>query len=84
MRAFTLTDGAAYGAYEAKTCLTILVEGDKRMFNHYGIIAVNPAKHPGADCKRAKLFIDWITSKARRSRIFRALQESSLESLRKL
>jgi tungstate transport system substrate-binding protein len=62
MRAYTLTDRATYGAYKAKTGLTILVEGDKRMFNPYGIIAVNPAKHPGVNYTGAKLLIDWITS----------------------
>jgi tungstate transport system substrate-binding protein len=62
MRAYTLTDRATYGAYKAKTGLTILVEGDKRMFNPYGIIAVNPAKHPSVNYKGAKLLIDWITS----------------------
>ena len=62
MRAYTLTDRATYGAYKAKTGLKILVKGDKRMFNPYGIIAVNPAKHPGVNYKGAKLLIDWITS----------------------
>jgi tungstate transport system substrate-binding protein len=62
MRAYTLTDRATYGAYKAKTGLTILVEGDKRMFYPYGIIAVNPAKHPSVNYKGAKLLIDWITS----------------------
>ncbi|VXC58860.1 extracellular solute-binding protein [Massilia sp. 9I] len=62
MRAYTLTDRATYGAYRAKTGLAILVEGDKRMFNPYGIIAVNPAKHKGVNYKGAKQLIDWITS----------------------
>lgn len=69
MRAYTLTDRATYGAYKAKMGLTILVEGDKRMFNPYGIIAVNPAKHPGVNCKGAKLLIDWITSPEGQARI---------------
>jgi tungstate transport system substrate-binding protein len=62
MGAYTLTDRATYGAYKAKTGLAILVEGDKRMFNPYGIIAVNPAKHQGVNYKGAKMLIDWITS----------------------
>ncbi len=62
MRAYTLTDRATYGAYRAKTGLAILVEGDKRMFNPYGIIAVNPARHKGVNYKGAKQLIDWITS----------------------
>jgi tungstate transport system substrate-binding protein len=62
MGAYTLTDRATYGAYKAKTGLAILVEGDKRMFNPYGIIAVNPAKHSGINYKGAKMLMDWITS----------------------
>jgi tungstate transport system substrate-binding protein len=62
MGAYTLTDRATYGAYKARTGLAILVEGDKRMFNPYGIIAVNPAKHPGINAKGAQALIAWITS----------------------
>ena len=69
MRAYTLTDRATYGAYKAKTGLAILVEGDKRMFNPYGIIAVNPAKHPGVNYKGAKQLIEWITSQEGQARI---------------
>lgn len=62
MGAYTLTDRATYGAYKARTGLAILVEGDKRMFNPYGIIAVNPTKHPGVNYKGAQALIAWITS----------------------
>lgn len=62
MQAYTLTDRATYGAYRAKTGLTIMVEGDSRMFNPYGIIAVNPAKYKGINFKGAMQLIDWITS----------------------
>jgi tungstate transport system substrate-binding protein len=62
MGAYTLTDRATYGAYKAKTGLAILVEGDKRMFNPYGIIAINPEKHKGINYKGATALIDWITS----------------------
>jgi tungstate transport system substrate-binding protein len=62
MKAYTLTDRATYGAYKAKTGLAILVEGDKRMFNPYGIIAVNPEKHKGINYKGATALIQWITS----------------------
>ena len=60
--AYTLTDRATYGAYKAKTGLAIVMEGDQRMFNPYGIIAVNPAKHKGINYKGARLLIDWMTS----------------------
>ncbi|MFC5461369.1 substrate-binding domain-containing protein [Massilia niabensis] len=69
MRAYTLTDRATYGAYKAKTGLAILVEGDKRMFNPYGIIAVNPARHPGVNYRGAKQLIEWITSPEAQARI---------------
>ena len=69
LRAYTLTDRATYGAYQAKTGLGVLVEGDKRMFNPYGIIAVNPARHPGVNYKGAKQLIDWITSSEGQARI---------------
>jgi tungstate transport system substrate-binding protein len=62
MKAYTLTDRATYGAYKAKTGLAVLVEGDKRMFNPYGIIAVNPEKHKGINNKGAEQLIEWITS----------------------
>lgn len=62
LKAYTLTDRATYGAYKAKTGLAVLVEGDKRMFNPYGIIAVNPAKHKGINNKGAEQLIDWMTS----------------------
>jgi tungstate transport system substrate-binding protein len=69
MGAYTLTDRATYGAYRARTGLAILVEGDKRMFNPYGIITVNPDKHQGINYKGARLLADWITSPEGQARI---------------
>jgi tungstate transport system substrate-binding protein len=69
MGAYTLTDRATYGAYKARTGLAILVAGDKRMFNPYGIIAVNPERHKGINYKGAKTLIDWITSPEGQARI---------------
>lgn len=62
MQAYTLTDRATFIAYRAKTALTIVVEGDPKMFNPYGIIAVNPQRHPGINERGAAQLIDWITS----------------------
>jgi tungstate transport system substrate-binding protein len=62
MQAYTLTDRATYGAYKAKTGLEIVVEGDPKMFNPYGIIAVNPAKYKDINYKGAMELINWITS----------------------
>ena len=69
LQAYTLTDRATYGAYRAKTGLTIAVEGDARMFNPYGIIAVNPAKHKDVNYQGAMQLIDWITSDAGQKKI---------------
>jgi tungstate transport system substrate-binding protein len=62
LQGYTLTDRATYGAYRAKTGLVIAVEGDRRMFNPYGIIAVNPAKYKDINYKGAMQLIEWITS----------------------
>jgi tungstate transport system substrate-binding protein len=62
MGGYTLTDRATYGAYQARTGLAVMVEGDQRMFNPYGIIATNPAKHPGVNYQGARQLIEWITS----------------------
>ena len=62
MRAYTLTDRGTYISYRERIGLPILVEGDSRMFNPYGIIAVNPKKYPDVNHKGAMALIDWITS----------------------
>lgn len=63
MKAYTLSDRATYGAYRAKTGLEILVQGDRKMFNPYGIIAVSPKKYPDINHDGAMKLIEWITSK---------------------
>lgn len=62
MQAYTLSDRATYAAYKAKTGLQILLQGDKRMLNPYGIIAVNPQKYPDIHYAAAMKFVSWITS----------------------
>lgn len=62
MRAYTLTDRGTYIAYRDRIGLPILMQGDPRMFNPYGIIAVNPKKYPSANYQGAKQLTDWITS----------------------
>ncbi|MRS99647.1 tungsten ABC transporter substrate-binding protein [Ralstonia pickettii] len=64
MNAYTLSDRATYGTYRAKTGLDIVLAGDPRMFNPYGIIAVNPKKYPGVNYTDATKLIEWITSPA--------------------
>jgi tungstate transport system substrate-binding protein len=62
MGGYTLTDRATFIAYQDRTGLDIVVQGDPKMFNPYGIIAVNPKKHPDANYKGAIQLIEWITS----------------------
>ncbi len=59
---YTLTDRATYAAYKDKTGLDTLVEGDPKMFNPYGIIAVNPQRHPHINHAGALALADWLTS----------------------
>lgn len=61
-QAYTLVDRGTYIAYEDKVDLIILSEGDERLFNPYGIIAVSPAKHPHVKYLYAMALIGWITS----------------------
>lgn len=69
LQAYTLTDRATYAAYRAKTGLEILVEGDARLLNRYGVIAVNPAKYKDIQFQRAMQFINWLTSETGQKRI---------------
>ena len=62
MQRYTLSDRATYAAYRAKTGLEILVSGDSKLFNPYGVIAVNPARHPEVNHAGTKQFIEWLTS----------------------
>jgi tungstate transport system substrate-binding protein len=62
-QAYTLSDRATYLAMTQQGLdLEILVEGDKILFNPYGVIAVNPAKNPQIKAELANQFIDWIIS----------------------
>ncbi|MDQ3027684.1 MAG: substrate-binding domain-containing protein [Pseudomonadota bacterium] len=58
---YTLSDRATYGAYRARIALDLLVEGDRRLFNPYGVIAVNPARYKEVNYRGAKQFIEWLT-----------------------
>lgn len=61
-RGYCLVDRGTYLAYSGKIDLKVLVEGDKRLYNPYGIIAVNPARHGHAKYLAAMVFIGWVTS----------------------
>lgn len=60
--AYTLSDRATWIAFDNKQDLTILVEGDKKLFNQYGVILVSPEKHPSVKQADGQAFIDWILS----------------------
>jgi len=62
MRAYTLTDRGTYISFRDKIGLPILMQGDTRMFNPYGIIAVNPKKYPKTNYAGASELIQWMTS----------------------
>jgi tungstate transport system substrate-binding protein len=60
--AYTLSDRATWIHFKNKRDLVIVVEGDKRMFNQYGVILVNPAKHPTVKKELGQAFIDYLIS----------------------
>lgn len=62
MNAYTLTDRGTWLAYQSKLPLKILMQGDKRMFNPYGVMAVNPNKYKDVNYMGAMQFIAWLTS----------------------
>ena len=61
--AITLTDRATWISFNNKKDHTILVEGDKNLYNYYGIIPINPKKCPNSNTDSSEKFINWITSK---------------------
>jgi tungstate transport system substrate-binding protein len=63
MRAYVLSDRGTWLSFKNRGDLEIVVEGDKRLFNQYGIILVNPQKHPHVKKELGQQFIDWVISK---------------------
>jgi tungstate transport system substrate-binding protein len=62
MNAYILADRGTWLSFKNRGDLTILVQGDKRLFNQYGVILVNPEKHPNVKRVEAQTFIDWLIS----------------------
>jgi len=62
MGAYTLTDRGTWISFKNKGDHKIVVEGSEDLFNQYGVILVNPAKHPNVEVKEGQAFIDWILS----------------------
>ena len=64
MNAYILSDRGTWLAFKNRGALTILVEGDKRLFNQYGVMLVNPQKHSSVKKELGQQFIDWLVSPA--------------------
>jgi tungstate transport system substrate-binding protein len=62
MDAYALTDRGTWLSFDNRQNLEIAVEGDPRLFNQYGIILVNPEKHPHVKTELGQKFIDWVIS----------------------
>lgn len=62
MGAYVLADRGTWISFKNRGDLTIAVEGDRRLFNQYGVIAVNPAKHPHVKINDGQAFVNWLVS----------------------
>ena len=64
MGAYALTDRGTWISFQNKGDYKILTEGDDRLFNQYGVILVNPERHPRVKAKEGQAFVDWIIGDA--------------------
>jgi tungstate transport system substrate-binding protein len=62
MNAYVLSDRATWLSFKNRGELDIAVEGDKRLFNQYGVMLVNPEKHPSVKADLGQSFVDWLVS----------------------
>jgi len=60
--AYLLSDRGTWLSFKNRGDLVILTEGDKRLFNQYGVMLVNPEKHPNVKAKDGQAFVDWLIS----------------------
>lgn len=60
--AYVLTDRGTWLSFKNRADLAVLVEGDTRLFNQYGVIVVNPQRHPHVKREAAQAFVDWVVS----------------------
>jgi tungstate transport system substrate-binding protein len=60
--AYVLADRGTWLSFKNRADLVVLVEGDKRLFNQYGVMLVNPLKHPHVKVTEGQTFIDWLLS----------------------
>ncbi len=69
MGAYVMTDRATWISFGNKGDYQVAVQGDAKMFNQYGIILVNPEKHPNVKAEQGQKFIDWVLSEEGQSAI---------------
>ena len=62
--AYVLADRGTWLAFKNRADLVLLVEGDRRLFNQYGVMAVSPVRHPHVKAALAQGFVDWVVSPA--------------------
>ena len=62
MNGYVLSDRGTWLAFKNRGDLEVVVEGDKRLFNQYGVMLVNPEKHPSVKAEAGKAFINWLIS----------------------
>jgi tungstate transport system substrate-binding protein len=62
MNAYALADRGTWLSFKNRGELAIAVEGDRRLFNQYGVILVSPAKHPHVKKEMGQAFVDWLIS----------------------
>lgn len=67
--AYVLADRGTWLSFNNRAGLAVLVEGDKRLFNQYGVMAVSPSKFPQINSAGARKFVDWVISPAGQSTI---------------
>ena len=63
MNGYILSDRATWLTFKNRGDLVILVQGDPKLFNQYGVMLVNPAKYPQVKKAEGQAFIDWLISK---------------------
>ena len=63
MNAYILSDRGTWLSFKNRADLAIAVEGDRRLFNQYGVMLVNPAKHPNVKAGLGQQFVDWLISR---------------------
>ena len=60
--AYVLADRGTWLSFKNRADLAVLVEGDNKLFNQYGVMLVNPAKHPQTKVVEGQMFVDWLVS----------------------